>query len=215
MLDKFAIIRDAADVIASAADRTCEDLGQRLIEHEPSFTDRLLARIADAVNQHEKAGVKWRAKTLTSNVHASQESRYGADFAGVLELDLPGYRVKKGFLAQAKRVEPESLFEKREYGRTRRQCETMLKLTPHAYLFLYSKRGVKVVPALAVVSSDACNPHRLYPKTIKRFFEAHFSSFIGDRRLVAPSIEAIKDLEKEYDIRRAIYLAVSKQEKPA
>jgi hypothetical protein len=114
-----------ASRISDAANRTVENLRRKEVEHEPAFTDRMLARIEDAVNGQEIDGLKWSAKTLTDRGFGSQEKQFGADFAGVLEVNLPDYRVSKGFLAQAKLIRGSSIGDKRELVS---QCERMLDL---------------------------------------------------------------------------------------
>src|SRR5713101_2938295 len=100
MIRVFRMIRSAASRIARAADLAENNLDEALVEQEPQFTDRMLDRITQAIEGYQTKGVLWRAKTLTDRGANAQEKQYGADFVGVLQIEVPGYSVKKGFLAQ-------------------------------------------------------------------------------------------------------------------
>ena len=206
MIRDYAIIRESAARLAEAANGTCSALGSARVEQEPAFTDRMLGRIEHAMEAFEVKNVKWTAKTLTDRGHKAQESEFGADFVGVLAINLPDYAVSKGFLAQAKLIEPEESFPKREFERMRRQCDDMLTVSPDSYLFVYSLSGITVVPALAVVGSDHCNPHELYSRSVSRFYEEHFSSFIGDREIHAPTIRVLEEARARVRARSLLYL---------
>src|SRR6266487_4507166 len=99
MLKYRRIVRASARRIAAAAHRTVDDLAAQRVEHEPEFTSEMLGRMKEAMNGYHVGGVQWTAKTLTSHGPNAQERRFGADFMGVLDLDLPEYKVRKGFLA--------------------------------------------------------------------------------------------------------------------
>ena len=77
------------------------------------------------------------------------------------------------------------------------QCEKMLSLTPDSFVFLYSKYGISIVPAISVLSAKQCNPHDLYSRSISRFYEEHFQSFIGDRRLKSSSINVLEEIRQD------------------
>jgi hypothetical protein len=143
-------------------------LADSRVEQEPAFTDRMLGHIEEAMNGYVTKGVRWTAKTLTDRGRNSQEQEFGADFAGVLDIDLEDFNVKKGFLAQAKKVEPFDRVSNSELQRMSVQCNQMLQYTPDAFLFLYSIQGVSVVPAVSVVSAHFSNPHELYARSLKQ-----------------------------------------------
>ena len=105
MLKYRRIIRTSARRIAAAANRTVDDFVARQVEHEPEFTSEMLGRMKESMSGYRVGGVRWTAKVLTSHGANAQEQRFGADFMGVLDLDLPEYKVCKGFLAQAKRID--------------------------------------------------------------------------------------------------------------
>src|SRR5262249_24863522 len=123
--------------------------------------------------------------------------------------NLEDCRLTKGFLAQAKLIEPGSAFPDREFNRLRSQCELMLNVSSDAFVFLYAPQGVAVVPAISVVAADPCNPHELYSRSVSRFFEEHFDSFIGDRRIAAPDFKTLEGVRSDVGARRALYLALA------
>jgi hypothetical protein len=202
------IIRESARRVAQAADGTVETLRDGRIEQEPAYTDRMLGRIEQAMDEFRVKGVTWSAKTLTDRAPNAQEREFGADFVGVLDISLPRYAVKKGFLAQAKMIEPEEPVRGQDWERMRVQCDRMLRLSPVSYLFVYSLSGTVVVPAAAIVSSsEPVNPHEFYSRRLSRFFEEHFECFIGDLRIHAATIAALEGLREQLLARRLLYLA--------
>ena len=206
MIRDYAIIRESAAHLAAAANATTDALVFARVEQEPAFTDRMLGSIEQAMEGFEVKGVRWTAKTLTDRGRKSQEKTFGADFVGVLTINLQDYAVSKGFLAQAKLIEPDEPFSTRDFERMRRQCDDMLTVSPDSYLFVYSLTGITVVPALAVVSATPCNPHELDSRKISRFYEGHFSSFMGDRDIHAPTIRVLEEARARAHSRSLLYL---------
>jgi len=207
MIRDYAIIRESAGRVASAANGTLSALREGRIEQEPDFTSNMIGRIEEAMDGFVVKGVKWTAKVLTDRGPDAQEKRFGADFVGVLEIKLSEYSVRKGFLVQAKKIAPEQLMASREFGRMREQCQQMLEISSASYVFLYSHAGIAVVPALSVVSlSHANNPHRLYSRSVSRFYEEHFESFVGDPKIYAPSIHVLEEIAERARASRALSL---------
>jgi hypothetical protein len=98
----------------------------------------MLGRIEEAMNGYVAKGIQWTVKTLTDRGANTQEPEFGADFAGVLNIDLTDFKVNKGFLAQAKKIEPREYVPPKELRSMVSQCEKVLRYTPDAFLFLYS-----------------------------------------------------------------------------
>jgi hypothetical protein len=126
---------------------------------------------------------------------------------------LPEYAVKKGFLAQAKLIEPSRSIRARDFAEMQEQCGKMLEISSDSFLFLYSKNGIFSVPATAVVSSKRTNPHNLYSRSISRFYEEHFSCFLGDRRISLAHVSTLEALAAEYDTRSGILLVAEEEKK--
>src|SRR5687768_7944537 len=104
----FYVFEDAeivADRIGAAVRTTVDSLADEWVSQEPHFTDRMLARIEDAVNHAADTKAAWKARTLTDRGPNAEESLVGADFLGVFEITAPDLTLSKGFLAQAKMLE--------------------------------------------------------------------------------------------------------------
>jgi hypothetical protein len=154
----------------------------------------MLGRIQEAMNGWQSRGVRWSAKTLTDRGRKAQEREFGADFMGVFQATLPEYSTSKGFLAQAKLLKPHSRLRPSEFHTLQDQCHRMLSTTPDSYVFLYSAAGISVVPALAVVGLADRSLDLLYSRSLSRFFEEHFTSFIGDRNIASLSTDLLRRL---------------------
>lgn len=91
MLSYLGIIREVAKIVSDAAEGTTDALNSHRVEQEPQFTDRMIGRMEHAIEGYETKGIIWRAKTLTDRASGSQESRFGADFIGVLDISIEGH----------------------------------------------------------------------------------------------------------------------------
>lgn len=202
MIAYYQVVRSAARRIAEAIDHSVEALVEGRVEHEPAMTDRMLAAIELSLKNFSTKGIRWRAKTLTDRGRGSQESRYGADFMGVLDIALPEFSVTKGFLAQAKLVRDGDTGSLNEL---KRQCEKMLELSPASFVFLYGDEGVRVVPALSVLGAQL-GPTELYSRSAQRFFEEHLQCFVGDRKIQAATPAALEELAFVFHARRALLI---------
>ena len=147
----------------------------------------------DRMASHPSSPISWKARTLrTGHGIAAEEKRHGADLMGVLNLDLFDYRVTKGFLAQAKRAEPDQPFSNREWDRLRSQCDTMLARTPASFVWVYSSEmGIRIFSANAVVALKSRTIFDLYSRSLANFFENHIESFFGDHRLNSTDIQTL------------------------
>ena len=205
VLTNYRTIREVARRIAGATDRSVEALREGRVEHEPAMTDRMLGAIEESIHLAEIRGIRWQAKTLTDRGRRAQEAQYGADFMGVLNIDLPDFKVGKGFLAQAKLVRGRSVGGLEEL---QDQCRKMLDLSADSFVFLYSRDGITVVPALSVLASRQ-SPLSLYNRSVQKFFEDHLACFIGDRLIHSPTPESLTALRDTFDARRLFLLQAS------
>jgi hypothetical protein len=195
--------------ISSAARLAIEDMAQGRAQQEPAITDRLIAYIQSEMRRSQKSPFTWNAMTLTDRGRNSQEKKYGADFVGSLEINLDGFHARKGFLAQAKKVEPNDSYSKSEFDKLVSQCKDMLRISPSSFVFLYSKYdGFSVVPAIGIVSSRSCNPHELTTKPVQKFFGEYFECFIGDPRIKVASIDTIDAIYERYHARTALHITI-------
>jgi hypothetical protein len=198
-------IRDASDRIGAAVNSLVDALRNQRINQEPDFTSRMVQAIAMTVDGMETNGIRWDAKVLSDRGRGSEESQYGADFWGIADIRLNDFRVSKGFLAQAKRLEPGQGFPPRDWNDLQSQCRRMLDVSPDSFIFLYSVTGVSVVPAISIEGADRTNPHEL-PSRLADFYLLHFEGFVGDRDLGAPHIGILERLRRQREARHLVYL---------
>lgn len=195
-------LRKAAKIIGAAITGAETALLAGQVEQEPAMTDRMLGRIEQALSGVEINGVIWKAKTLTDRGRGAQETKVGADFMGVLEVSIPGYAVKKGFLAQSKLIRRWGTLDLRELVS---QCERMLQFSPVSYVFLYDPRGVSVVSANSVVAAGG-NLDAVKRQKAQKFFEDHLACMIGDRAISSPTPAGLDDLMNRAHARRGILI---------
>lgn len=206
MLRRYKMVREVAREISKAADGAFDAYLEGRVGEEPQITDRILGAVEDRIRTRSFGGVVWQARTLrTSRGQAAEEKRHGADLMGVLDVDLPNYKVKKGFLAQAKKVEP-GKFSRQEWDRLIDQCEEMIKRTPDSFVFVYSKKKrISIFPAISVLSSGSMDIFDLYHRSMQNFFENHLECFIGDPRIDSTDIRTL-DVLADLPVRRVLHL---------
>ncbi len=162
----------------------------------------MLGAIEETMNHQRTKGIFWTAKTLTDRGRNAEESTFGADFMGVLKIELPGFSVTKGFLGQAKLLRPDRALNLEEL---KGQCHKMLKYSPDSFVFFYRENGIRVVPAISVVSTSV-DPWYLYSRSGERFFEEHLKCFIGDGNIQTADAATLEQLRIRYNARSALFL---------
>ncbi len=207
MISYYRTVREVAAHIGSAIDHSVEALAEGRVQQEPAMTDRMLGAIEESLRTFSAHGIAWHALTLTDHGRGAQESQFGADFLGVLNVELPDYQVSKGFLAQAKLVRKSGVDD---LERLQEQCRKMLRFTPDSFVFLYGKRGVRVVSAIAVIGCSL-SPLELYHQSAKRFLIEHLKCFIGDRRIQTATPRGLAELRQQTDARSA-YMILGRQQ---
>jgi len=201
MISYRKVVRELGTVVGGAIDSTAQAYAEGRVQQEPAFTDRMLGAIETAIDNHIIRGIRWRAWTLSDRGRNAQEKRLGADFIGVFTVALPDFKVSKGFLAQAK-IAPVS--SGAEHDRLREQCEKMLRFSAASFVFLYNQFCVRVVPAVSVLGVN--DPSSLYSRSAQRFFEEHFQCFIGDRRIIAGTLEELKLTQRQLESEAAFLI---------
>jgi hypothetical protein len=208
MLKKYGFVKKSTNCIEKAIKLTLEDFRNGDVSDEPAITNRMLGAIKLAMNDCKVKGIHWRAKTLKSLVRNSEEHEFGADFAGILKIDLPDFKETKGFLAQAKIVKPQ--MSKEELLRLHKQCYQMLEVTQQSFVFLYSSYNVRIVSANCVISTQN-NPMGCYSQSSNSFFEGYLKSSIGDRRIVSSKREDLEEILKQNKARELLYLEATSE----
>ena len=193
MLRNAGTVRKIAWEIESAANGAFSAYKEDRALEEPAITNQIIGAIVDRIRNLTYGNISWRARPLrTGPGKAAEEKRHGADLLGVLDISIPGYTTKKGFLAQAKKAEPGMRFPSREWGRLCSQCELMLARTPDSFVFIYSiNKGLRIFPANAVLGLKSRDIFQLYDRRVATFFEHHIQCFIGDPRLNSTNIHTL------------------------
>ena len=190
-----AAFESASRRINSMSRKTRDDMLARRLPDEPDVTSALVTRLRDAFDGYQKAGIKWSAKILSSHGPGAEESVFGADFLGVLQIDFPDFRIRKGFLAHAKKQDEGKKLSTDDWKRLREQCEKMMNVSNTSFVFIYSQNGFFVVPAISVLACGGPEDlHTLHPMKIHQFYRQHFYCFVGDYDIRSSSQSALREL---------------------
>lgn len=93
MIVKNSIIKNFGKLISKAEQRIIEVYKNGRIETEPSITVRFLNEIERIFGENgEINGIVFSARTLRDRGRKAPEHIYGADFCGVLDINLENYR---------------------------------------------------------------------------------------------------------------------------
>lgn len=189
-----AVAREVVD----AARSTLDDFQDGTIAGETSMTDRLVGAIRTALDGKHIGNHTWKARTLkTARGKGAEEKRHGADVLGVLHIELPDYNVTKGFLWQAKIIEPGKPLPSYEWERFQKQCQTMLSRTDESFAVIYSRtQGVRFIPATVILEINSSQVYDVGSRSLFGFFKGHVKCEIGDRSLNSPAIETLDRIAK-------------------
>jgi hypothetical protein len=193
-----AVAREVVD----AAKSTLDDFHDGTIAGETSMTDRLVGAIRTALDGKHIGNHTWKARTLkTARGKGAEEKRHGADVLGVLQIDLPDYKTTKGFLWQAKIIEPGNPLPSAEWERFQKQCKTMLSRTDEAFAVIYSRtHGVRFIPASVILKINQSQVYEVGSRSLFGFFKGYVKCEIGDRALDSPTIETLERIAKQREV---------------
>jgi hypothetical protein len=209
---------DAQEFGERLADATARVAGDYVIgdvADEESFTGQLCGRLKETLLGFETPNVRWqvevalggkgrahlRARSLTKT---KEEPLHGADLVMVLDLQLDDYRVRKGLLAQAKRLEPGQNMSASELQRLRGQCEKMLSITPASMVFLYHTEGVTPISATATLAYQNRDLFEISTWPMNIFYIDFVKCWIGDPQIQATDQASLEALRMLVDARAAI-----------
>jgi len=213
-------VKKFGDLIRKAEEQTIEGIKEGRIETEPSITDRFLEAVENVFREHgSQRGIVFKTRTLRDRGRNASETRFGADFVGVLNVRLKGYEQIKGFLSQAKKegngiriqrvpfsLTTASFRQDKEFERLKDQIGHMLSITPDSFVIVYGRNGFVAVPASSVNGLSV--EDALYAKPIDRFFKEYLMCFIGDPRLRAWDDNSLEKLRLETKARTAIMFQI-------
>lgn len=204
-----------AEKLAGATERCVRDYADREVRHEESFSDQLCGRLKETLEGFATAHIAWqtdiarpgtgRARlSATTLTKTKEEPLFGADIVMALDVQTPGYSVRKGFLVQAKRLEPDGTMPNAEYARLLNQCARMVSITPSSMIFLYHSGGVKVVPAAAVLALHSRRLFDIVSYEIEILYRDFAICWYGDTRLQATDQISLEGLRTLVDAEAAV-----------
>ena len=216
------IVSDFGRLIREAEERARGQMNEGQVEQEDDITARFFEAIQQIFERHgESHRYRFSARTLRSRGPNAPEKRFGADVCGALDIDIPGCRIRKGFLVQAKRANsqhirvtrepyPSPLFSvDDEFRRLQKQCKRMLRVSPDSFVFVYSSSGFSVVPATSIAGIGRTNsPVEFYRKTVAGFFREFLKSFIGDHNITAHDDETMERAAQRWDCKQALLVSL-------
>lgn len=204
-----------AEKLFGATERVCADYGAGDVVHEEPFSDQLCGRLKETLEDFETENVRWqaematapkgrarlRARTLTKT---KEEPLFGADIVMTLDIETDDYSVKKGFLAQAKRLDLGKRLDNSDHRKLLNQCERMLKITPSSTVFLYNQRGVHPIPATAVLSLRSHELWEIVTYSQRILYYDFAICWFGDSRLQATDAISLEGLRTLVDAETAV-----------
>jgi hypothetical protein len=205
MITDHRFVRAAAALLGEAADTTASALAEGLIKNKAAFTDRFLRRGAKEVNGFKHHELRWRSKAFIDK--EIDDDKQITDIVVILEIDLPDYQTRKGFLAQTLLMGSTASASSDEVALLRKRSSITQAVTPASFAFIYRPKGVVVVPAAALVASST-RPDRLHRRQVGPFFEEFFSCFIGDPKISGARTAPLEDLVKRHHARAGLALRV-------
>lgn len=204
-----------ARTLEAAAGRVCQDYEEEDVVDEEPFSDQLCGRLKETLVGVETDTIRWQADVVTgkrgrgafkarSLKKTTEEPRLGADIIMVLDVETPTTVMRKGFLAQAKRLDRGKVLDRSEHTRLLGQCQQMLSFTSSSMVFLYNKTGVHVVPAAAVIAHRDRDLWTLFTWGLRLMFFDFAVCWFGDPRLQATDRASLEGLRTLTDTKSAV-----------
>jgi hypothetical protein len=217
------VVKQFGQIVADAEHSILASIAANLVSDEPSITDRFLQELQGSINRNTQAtGIQFLPTTQTFLGPSADESIVGADFVAVLNIQLPGMSVSKGFLCQAKRSVrgfPITMKSRKNLGvgftnraeflHLQQQVSKMLRISPDSFVCIYSDKVFAFIPALSVQGLQyGPTVNEVYAKSTMLLFNEFLMCFIGDRRLNATNASQLRRLAEETKSRYALLLDV-------
>ncbi len=204
--------RAFAEKLAGATRRVCKDYRDGDVVHEEPFSDQLCGRLKETLEDFRTGEIVWQADiarrrgrfSARSLTKTKEEPAFGADLVMTIDIDTHTESVRKGYLAQAKRLEPGKRLDAAEYRRLLGQCERMVAFTPASLVFLYHQQDVHVVSANAVLSRRDGDLWSITTWPIEVLYEDFAICWFGDHRIQATDPAALEGLRAMVDAEAAI-----------
>lgn len=192
------MLSHSLDMYGSISGREEETTNQLAL----AITERLTDEIEEHLHGRAIGAVKFGVHVLKNRSQGSEESRVGADLAGIIRLTVGNTTVSKTFLAQAKVGKFRNAADRYPTVRNSNllsQCKKMLAQSSDSFVFIYTERGIFIVPALSVhlVNKNTLNlrEHYCYER-FGLFYREFFRCFIGDHKISPRNFDPNRDLPR-------------------
>ena len=209
---KATVINQFSDLIMNCEKNIIGKILDGRLETEPDITNRFLQSIEDTFENGKNIDdVKFLARTLKDRGSDSAERKFGADICGILDINIQGYQITKGFLIQAKYDRQLSIikngaihFTSSKNSEIYRQSQDMLNITYESYIMIYNKLGFKICKA------DNIGQKIIEGDSVNLFFTDLLSCKRGDRDLVSHSNEMLEKLKQRTKSHNGLEIFVNK-----
>jgi hypothetical protein len=197
------VTKKAAREAEKAVTITNRSIKNRRIYDEDDITGFFIGSLQTTLDGAAIDGVTLSATILRHRRGiAAEESRIGADMLIHINMDTTTQAFSKGVLIQAKKSDPTDYWSPTARGELVSQCTRMLAITPSAFVFNYSERGIRCGAATRIVGARGPQSvNYLCGWTSYRFFLELFRCPIGDPRITSAQVE---DLPVPYVLRIGI-----------
>lgn len=185
---------------------------------------QLTARIGERMTRPWTKVLDVRFRIVTQDIDdkgpRSLERKLGGDLYIGVEIETQNGRISKGFIIQAKWDKNLSRTDQTLV----KQCGNMLGKTHAAYVWVYERQSVRVLPAVEIENNPNTSPLELGSKNLEELFMQVFDCFEGDREIGLPIPEgasasqiraATKKMLKELSIPKGIAIQVMAQDRRA
>lgn len=155
------------------------------------FTLNLMDDIKAKLDNKKINNVEFNVQIFKKNT----ESSTGSDLGFILKFINDGIEIRKGLLIQSKvcvRMESDgvSYYYCAPRGTSANsnvlnQADSMLSFSSDSFFFLYTPRGIKIIPSLAVKLNGirGIDTRNFYMKSLRFFMRDYFKCFIGDHKI--------------------------------
>jgi hypothetical protein len=185
------LTEEAAKLAEKASARAMRDMAHHYAFDEDDVTGVLVGNLHTEFDNNELDGIRLRARILRHRKGvAAEERRIGADMLIHIGMDTSTQSYSKGVLIQAKKSEATDYWSARWRADLVNQCNKMLNITPSAFVFSYSKHGIRCGAATRVVGAkNHASLRYLCGWTSYRFFLELFRCPIGDPRISSAKLD--------------------------
>lgn len=183
--------KEAARIAGDAVNGVMTKYRYHYVTDEEDITGRLAGALDQAL-EGEIGGLEWHCTQLRHHSgKAAEEKKFGADLLICVKFETNLESYAKGVLVQAKRVEPDEMIAPSDLDDLKVQCNKMLDITAAAFVFNYSRAGMRCGPATRISGTARRDLHRACGWTAYRFFLELFRCPVGDPKIRSALVDEL------------------------